>query len=165
MVIIVEFEIIDIDNSEMHEIIIGQGNFTIKTILDLYNALIGSSQGIKFGVAMNEAKPQLTRGEGNDDKLKELASKLALKIGGGHVFVCYITNAFPIHCLKAIKSIPTVVTVFAATSNPLQVIVTNTNLGRGIIGVIDGLSAMKIENEEEKKQRNELLDKFGYTTR
>ena len=159
-----EFEIIDIDNPEMFEIIIGQGNFTIKTVFDLYNALIGSSQGISFGIAMNEAKPQLTRVEGNEKVLSELASNLAVKIGGGHVFVIFIKNAFPIHCLNAIKDVGTVVNIFVATSNPLQVIVTNTNLGRGIIGVVDGLSAMKIENEEERKQRIALLSKLGYTS-
>ncbi len=144
------------------EIIIGQGNFTIKTIEDLYDAVYSSAPGIKFGAAMNEAKPKVVRVTGNDEEMKQKAAEIALKIGAGHVFVICMKNAFPIHVLNRVKQLPTVCTIYVATSNPLQVIVAETDLGRAVVGVVDGTAADHIENEEEKKQRKGLVRKLGY---
>ncbi len=156
-----ELKVIDLGTPDC-EVIIGQGNFTIKTIEDLYDAIFSSAPGIKFGAAMNEAKPRVVRVTGNDEELKKKAAEIALKIGAGHVFVICIRNAFPIHVLNAIKSLPTVCNIYAATSNPLQVIVAETELGRAVIGVVDGTAANHIEDEEERKQRKETVRKFGY---
>ena len=121
-----------------------------------------SVPGIKFGIAMNEAKPKLTRCEGNDEKLKEMAAKNCLKIGAGHVFVIMMKNAFPINVLNTVKDYPAVCSVYGASENPLQVIIGKTDLGNSVIGVVDGTAANKIENEKERKERKELLKKIGY---
>ena len=155
-------EVLNIENPDTYEIIIGQGNFSIKTIDDIYNAVFSSVPGVKFGAAMNEAKPKLTRVVGNDATLKDLAAKTCLKIGAGHVFVVYIKEAFPIHVLNAIKQLPTVANVYVATSNDLQVLVATTDLGRSIIGVVDGSASNAIETEEQRKERRDLVKKIGF---
>ncbi len=157
----VKIEVLDFGTPD-YEVIIGQGNFTIKTIEDLYDAVYSSIPGAKFGAAMNEAKPKVVRVTGTDEELKKIAADIALKIGAGHVFVVVMRGAFPIHVLNAIKSIPTVACVYLATSNPFQVIVAETDLGRSVIGVVDGTPADHVESEEEKKERKELVRKFGY---
>lgn len=154
--------IIPIKNPNTNEIIIGQGNFTIKTIDDFYDVLYSSAQGIEFGVAMNEAKPKLTRASGNNEELKNLAAETALEIGAGHVFVIYMKNAFPIHVLNAIKQMPTVANVLVASSNPLEAIVVETSLGKALLGFVDGSAAEKIENEIEKQERRDLVKKLGF---
>ncbi len=156
-----ELKIVDIGEPGC-EVIIGQGNFTIKTIEDLYDAVYSAAPGVKFGAAMNEAKPKVVRVTGNDEEMKKKAAEIALKIGAGHVFVVCMKNAFPIHVLNRIKELPTVCTIYAATSNPLQVIVAETDLGRAVIGVVDGTTADHIESAEEKRQRKELVRRFGY---
>ena len=156
-----ELKIVDIGEPGC-EVIIGQGNFTIKTIEDLYDAVYSAAPGVKFGAAMNEAKPKVVRVTGNDEEMKKKAAEIALKIGAGHVFVVCMKNAFPIHVLNRIKELPTVCTIYAATSNPLQVIVAETDLGRAVIGVVDGTAADHIESVEEKRQRKELVRRFGY---
>lgn len=158
-----EIETIDIPNPNESEIIIGLGNFTVKTIDELYTLLCSSSgAGIKFGVAMNEAKPRLVRAVGNDQELKRLASETALKIGAGHVFVVYIEGAYPLHVLNGLKHHPCVCSIYAATSNPLQILVAGTNLGRSVIGAVDGTPATAIENEEQKGERKALVKKLGF---
>lgn len=157
-----EIETIDIPNPLEAEIIIGLGNFTVKTIDDLYTLLYSSSAGIRFGAAMNEAKPKLTRAVGNDEGLKKLASEAALKIGAGHVFVVYIKGAYPLHVLNGLKHHPCVCTIYAATSNPLQILVVKTNLGRAVIGAVDGTPAIAIESEEQKEERRALVKKLGF---
>jgi len=157
-----EIDLINIEKEEGVECIIGQGNFSIFTIDDLSMKLKTSVPGIKFGIAMNEAKPKLTRCEGNDEKLKEMAAKNCLKIGAGHVFVIMMKNAFPINVLNTIKDYPAVCSVYGASENPLQVIIGKTDLGNSVIGVVDGTAANKIENEKERKERKELLKKIGY---
>ena len=154
-------EVIDFGTPD-YEVIIGQGNFTIKTIEDLYDAIYSSIPNAKFGAAMNEAKPRVVRVTGTDEELKKIAADIALKIGAGHVFVIVLRGSFPIHVLNAIKSLPTVVCIYLATSNPFQVIVAETELGRAVIGVVDGTAVDHIESEEEKSQRKELVRKFGY---
>jgi adenosine/AMP kinase len=157
-----EMNVIDIKKDDGVEFIIGQGNFSIYTVDDLARTLLTCVAGIKIGVAMNEAKPKLTRFAGNDEHLKELAANAALKIGAGHIFVIMMRGAFPINVLNNVKSHPAVCTVYGASENPFQVIVTKTNLGRSVIGVVDGTSAEKIEDKYEKKERRDILEKIGY---
>ncbi|MEM0232662.1 MAG: adenosine-specific kinase [Candidatus Nezhaarchaeales archaeon] len=143
-------------------VIIGQAHF-IKTVEDLYETLTNSSPHIKFGLAFNEASgPKLVRKDGNDPELIEAAVKTALSIGAGHVFVIFIRDAYPINVLNAIKMVPEVCRIFCATANPLQVIVVETDQGRGVIGVVDGYSVVGVENEEKEKERKEFLRKIGY---
>jgi adenosine/AMP kinase len=124
---------------------------------------MNSLPNIRFGIAFCEASgKRLIRYDGNDDELIKLAIEQARKIGAGHTFIVYIKNAYPINVLKYIKEVPEVVRIFAATANPLQVIVAETEQGRGILGVIDGNSPLGIENEENKKERYEFLRKIGY---
>lgn len=157
-----DIESIDIQNPNESEIVIGLGNFTVKTIDDLYTLLYSSSAGIKFGVAMNEAKPKLTRVAGNDEGLKKLASETALKIGAGHVFVVYIKGAYPINVLPNLKHSPCVCSIYAATSNQLQILVAKTNLGRSVIGAVDGTPAEAVENEAQREERRALVKKLGF---
>jgi len=159
----VKIEVIDIEKPEGSEIVIGQGNFSIFTVDDLARALLTAVPGIKFGIAMNEAKPQLTRFTGNDKELEEFAAKNAVRIGAGHVFVIVMRNAFPINVLNTIKNHPAVAMVYGASENPFQVIVAETELGKGVLGIVDGKAANRIEDEEQKRERRELVEKIGYT--
>ncbi|MEM0476553.1 MAG: adenosine-specific kinase [Candidatus Aenigmatarchaeota archaeon] len=157
-----KFEVIQIEIPKDANVIIGQAHF-IKTVEDLYEALMNSLPSIKFGIAFCEASgKRLIRFDGNDEELINLAVEHAKAIGAGHTFIIYIRNAYPINVLKYIKEVPEVVRIFAATANPLQVIVAETEQGRGIIGVIDGYTPLGIEDEENKKERHEFLRKIGY---
>src|SRR5262245_23093743 len=143
-------------------IILGQTHF-IKTAEDLYEILIGASPHIRFGVAFTEASgPCLIRYEGNDDDLARSAVNILQEIAAGHVFAVLIREAFPINVLNAIKSCPEVCRVYCATANPLQVVVAETDQGRGILGVIDGESPKGVEGESDKTARKALLRTFGY---
>ncbi|MEM2214495.1 MAG: adenosine-specific kinase [Candidatus Nezhaarchaeales archaeon] len=157
-----KIRVVPVEMPKGSNVIIGQAHF-IKTVEDLYEALINSSPHIKFGLAFNEASgPKLVRKDGNDPELVEVAVKTALSIGAGHVFVIFIRNAYPINVLNAIKMVPEVCRIFCATANPLQVVVVETDQGRGVIGVVDGYSAVGVENEEKEKERKEFLRKIGY---
>ena len=143
-------------------IVIGQAHF-IKTVEDLYEAVVGTVPQARFGVAFNEASgPCLTRVDGNDDDLKEIAAHNAQSIAAGHVFVLVIRNAYPINLLKAIRNVDEVCSIFCATANPVEVIVVRTEQGRGIMGVVDGNSPKGVEAEPDVRSRKELLRKFGY---
>ena len=143
-------------------IIIGQAHF-IKTVEDLYEAVVGTVPQAKFGVAFNEASgPCLTRVDGNDDDLQKIAARNAQSIAAGHVFVLVIRNAYPINLLKAIRNVDEVCSIFCATANPVEVIVVRTEQGRGIMGVVDGNSPKGVEAEPDVRSRKELLRKFGY---
>jgi adenosine/AMP kinase len=143
-------------------VIIGQSHF-IKTVEDLYEALITSVPGIKFGIAFCEASgKRLIRHEGNDEELRRLAIEAARAIGAGHVFVIYIRDAWPINVLNAIKNVHEVVRIYAATANPLQVIVGKTDQGRAVLGVVDGFTPIGVEGEEDIKERREFLRRIGY---
>jgi len=143
-------------------VILGQTHF-IKSVEDLYEALVNSVPQIKFGLAFCEASgPCLVRFEGNDEELKKLASQTAFEIGAGHFFVIYIKNAYPINVLKAIKECPEVCSIFCATANPAEVIIAETEQGRGVLGVIDGFPSKGIESEKDIKERKEFLRKIGY---
>ncbi|MCY0859006.1 MAG: adenosine-specific kinase [Sulfolobaceae archaeon] len=158
----VKIDVVRINIPEGTNVIIGQSHF-IKTVEDLYEALATSSPHLKFGIAFNEASgKRLIRTDGNDQELIKLAVEQAKKIGAGHTFVIYIKNGYPINVLNTIKNVQEVVRIFAATANPLQVLVAETDQGRGIIGVVDGFTPLGVETEEDVKERKELLRKFGY---
>ena len=158
----VELEIVKIKKPDDANIILGQAHF-IKTVEDLYEVLIGSSAGIKFGLAFCESSGACkVRSEGNDAELKRLAEENCLKIGSGHCFLILIKNAYPINVLNAIKNIPEVCQVFCASANPVEVVIAKTQQGRGILGVIDGLKPKGIESEEDITWRKDLLRKIGY---
>lgn len=158
-----KLEVVGIKNPEnRYQVVVGQANFTIFTCDDIFRALLTSVPGIKCAVAMNEAAPKLTRVTGNDETLKKLAAENALKIAASHVFVVFVENAFPINVLNPIKSHPAVCSIYVASANPIELIVAETDLGRAVLGVVDGQKVEKIENEEEKKERRELVEKLGY---
>jgi adenosine/AMP kinase len=143
-------------------VIIGQAHF-IKTIEDLYEALVQSVPGISFGAAFCEASgPCLVRHAGTDAGLEQAATEAAAAIGAGHVFVVMLGNAFPLNVLNQIKSVTEVCTIFCATANPLRVIVAEEAGGRGVAGVIDGLSPKGVEGESDQKERHAMLRRFGY---
>jgi hypothetical protein len=157
-----EINTIMLDYPEEVNIILGQTHF-IKTAEDLYEIMISSVPGIKFGLAFNEASgPCLIRAEGNDNKLKSLAISNIQKIGAGHAFIIIMGNAFPINVLNAIKQCPEVCNIFCATANPVEVIVAETEHGRGILGVIDGFAPKGIEKREDVEKRKEFLRTINY---
>ncbi|MCQ4344756.1 MAG: adenosine-specific kinase [Sulfolobales archaeon] len=158
----VKIDVVRVEIPEGTNVIIGQSHF-IKTVEDLYETLASSSPHLKFGIAFCEASgKRLVRWDGNDEELIKLAQKACLSIAAGHVFVIYIKNGYPINVLNRIKNVEEVVRIFAATANPLQVLVAETDQGRGVIGVVDGFTPLGVENEENIKERKELLRKFGY---
>jgi adenosine/AMP kinase len=143
-------------------LVLGQSHF-IKTAEDLYEALVNTVPGIKFGVAFSEASgPCLIRAEGNDDELVKSAIDNAQSIGAGHTFVVLMRNAFPINVLGRIKDVPEVCTIFCASANPVQVLVAQSAQGRGIVGVIDGSSPKGCEGEADRTARHSFLRKIGY---
>jgi adenosine/AMP kinase len=143
-------------------IIIGQSHF-IKTVEDLYEAVVNTSSSIQFGLAFNEASGVcLIRKDGNNDELVSMAVKAALAIGAGHIFILYMKEGFPIQVLPAIKDTREVVHIFCATANPVEVIVAETDQGRGVLGVVDGFSPKGVEKNKDIQERRELLRRFGY---
>ena len=143
-------------------LILGQSHF-IKTIEDLYEILVGAVPGIKFGIAFNEASgPTLVRREGNDGDLINVAVENLRAIAAGHTFLVVLKQAYPINILNAIKMCPEVCTIFCATANPVEVIVVETEQGRGILGVVDGSGPKGVEDGEATKQRKDLLRRFSY---
>jgi adenosine/AMP kinase len=157
-----ELKSITIEIPQGANIIIGQTHF-IKTAEDLYEVMVNAVPGIKFGIAFCEASgPCLIRHEGNDQLLKDVAIKNARNVAAGHTFVIIIKDAFPVNVLNAIKACPEVCSIFCATANPIQVVVAETEQGRGIIGVVDGYSPKGVEDEKDIHARKQLLRKFGY---
>lgn len=143
-------------------IILGQAHF-IKTVEDIYEAIVNTVPQMKFGVAFNEASGDcLTRFDGNDPEMIESAKQNATLIGAGHSFVVVMKDGFPINILGRIKDVPEVVAIFCATANPVEVIVAETAQGRGILGVVDGSSPKGMEGKEGQEWRHGLLRKFGY---
>ncbi len=143
-------------------VIVGQAHF-IKTVEDIYEALVQAVPGIQFGLAFAEASgPCLVRHTGTDEKLEQAAVESVSAIAAGHVFVVMLGNAFPVNVLNQIKSVSEVCTVFCATANPLCVLVVREGDGCGVIGVIDGSSPKGIEGEDEQKERHAMLRRFGY---
>lgn len=147
---------------ENGNIIVGQSHF-IKTVEDIYEAIVNTSPHIQFGVAFNEASgPCLIRFDGNDEELQKSAVDNANAIGAGHCFVVLLRNGFPINVLGRIQAVPEVVNIYCATANPVEVIVAETEQGRGILGVVDGVRPRGVESETDVKERIALLQKFGY---
>ncbi len=143
-------------------LVLGQTHF-IKTAEDLYETLVTSSPGIKFGLAFCEASGKcLVRSEGNDEELIKAAEENALALGCGHSFLIFMRNAYPINVLNAIKNVQEVCSIFCATSNPVEVISVETGQGRGILGVIDGESPKGIESSADKEERKSFLRNIGY---
>ncbi|MCL4381270.1 MAG: adenosine-specific kinase [Candidatus Marsarchaeota archaeon] len=157
-----ETNLVEIEKEEDCQVIIGQAQF-IKTAEDLYEAMVGVVPGIKFGIGFNEASgPCLTRGEGNDEALEEAAKMNAFRIGAGHSFIILFKNAFPINVLNTIKNVNEVARIFCATGNNVQVIVATTNLGKAILGVVDGINVKAIESHEHKQERRKYVRSLGY---
>ncbi|RLE80781.1 MAG: adenosine monophosphate-protein transferase [Thermoprotei archaeon] len=157
-----KFEVVEITKPEGTNVIIGQAHF-IKTTEDVYEALVSSVPGIKFGLAFCESSgKRLIRVEGNDEQLKKAAVENANKIGAGHIFVIILKDAWPINILNALKSVPEITTIHCASANPVQVVVAETQQGRGIVAVIDGLTPLGVETEEDLRERREFLRKIGY---
>ena len=157
-----ELKTVKIEMPEECNVILGTAHF-IKTVEDIYEALVNAMPNIKFGIGFCESSgPCLVRSEGNDKELKNLAIHEALKLGCGHCFIIFLKNAYPINVLDKIKQVPEVCTIHAATANPLEVIVAETEQGRGLMGVIDGFKTKGIETEKDVAERKEFLRKIGY---
>ncbi|MEM0438252.1 MAG: adenosine-specific kinase [Candidatus Micrarchaeia archaeon] len=158
----IELSLVSIDIPENTNVILGHAHF-IKTIEDLYEVMVQCSPQVKFGVAFSEASgKRLVRAEGNDKELTDKAVEEILKIGAGHTFLIFMRDAYPINVLNEIKRVPEVCRIYAATANPLQVVIAESELGRGIMGVIDGSAPLGAETEEDVIERYELLRKIGY---
>lgn len=153
---------VTIEKPDDVNLILGQSHF-IKTVEDLHEALVGAVPGIEFGLAFCEASgPALVRTSGTSDEMIELAQKNALALSAGHSFIIFLKNAFPINVLNQVKAVPEVCRIFCATANPLEVILTESEQGRGILGVIDGVSPKGVETDAEAAERQAMLRKFGY---
>jgi adenosine/AMP kinase len=143
-------------------IIVGQSHF-IKTVEDLYEAVCTTVPHAKFGLAFNESSGAcLTRVDGNDEGLRNTAARNAQALGCGHTFVLIIENAYPINVLNAIRNVPEVCSIFCATANPVEIVVAQSEQGRGVLGVIDGSSPRGVETREDVAWRHDLLRKIGY---
>ena len=157
-----ELKVVKIEKPEEVNLIFGQAHF-IKTVEDLYEALVTSVPGIKFGLAFCESSgPRLIRHTGTDPDLETLAIQNLQRIGAGHTFLIFLGNAYPINVLNAVKAVPEVVRIFAATANPLEVIVAETEQGRGVLGVVDGGTPLGIEGDEDIQKRKAFLRQIGY---
>ncbi len=143
-------------------VIIGQSHF-IKTVEDIYEAIVTTNPRMRFGIAFNEAsQDRLIRHDGNDDALRQCAIRNAKAIGAGHLFVVVMKDGFPISVLPRIREVQEVVRIFCATANPLEVLVAHTDQGRGVVGVIDGEPPLGVEDDEQIAVRKSFLRKIGY---
>jgi uncharacterized protein len=157
-----ELKIVKIEKPADMNFILGQSHF-IKTVEDLYEAIVQTVPGMKFGIGFCESSgPALVRWSGNEARLIELARKNALAIASGHAFIIFVEGGFPINILNTIKNVPEVCGIFCATANPVEVVVAETDQGRGILGVIDGAKSKGIETDADIKLRKEFLRKIGY---
>ena len=158
----VEFKAIKVKPSKECNVIVGMAHF-IKTAEDLYEALVNAVPQVKFGLGFCESSgPCLVRTEGNDPGLRRLAAEKAFEIGCGHSFIIIMKNVYPINVLDKVKAVPEVCTIFAATANPLEIIIAETEQGRGIIGVVDGYKSKGVESAENVRERREFVRKIGY---
>lgn len=157
-----KLDLVNIKNPDSKNLIFGQSHF-IKTVEDLHEAMVGAVPEIKFGLAFCEASgPCLIRTSGTDEAMVKLAVENAKLVGCGHTFFIFLENAFPINVLNAVKMVPEVVRVFAATANPLEVIVARTKQGGAVLGVVDGGTPTGVETKKDISYRKDLLRKFGY---
>ena len=157
-----ELKIVKIENPNSMNMILGQSHF-IKTVEDIYEAMVSTVPMAKFGLAFCEASDVcLVRHTGTDNEMLELAQKNAYALSAGHCFIVFMKDMFPVNVLNAIKNVPEVCRIFCATANPVEVIIAETEQGRGILGVIDGFSAKGIETEKDIDARRNLLRQIGY---
>ena len=158
-----EIKVVPIEKPEAVNFILGQSHF-IKTVEDVHEALVNAVPGIKFGLAFCEASgPCLVRASGTDDAMTELATRNAMSIGAGHSFILFLAEGFfPVNVLNVVKAVPEVAHVFCATSNPTQILVVETEQGRGIMGIVDGSSPRGVESSTDVTARKEFLRKNGY---
>jgi adenosine/AMP kinase len=157
-----ELKTVKIQKPEDLNFILGQSHF-IKTVEDIYEAMVSAVPGVKFGLAFCESSgPCLVRYTGTDDELVELAKKNAYAIASGHSFILFMKGIFPINVLNTIKNVPEVCQIFCATANPVDVVIAETDQGRGILGVVDGFASKGIETDQDIQDRKALLRKFGY---
>ncbi len=157
-----ELKTVRFEKPEELNFILGQSHF-IKTVEDLHEAVVQASPTIKFGIAFCESSgPRLVRWSGNDQELIDLAVKNARAIGAGHSFLILLREGFPINVLNAVKMVPEVCRIYCATANPVEVVVGETELGRAILGVVDGGSPLGVEDEEDIAERKAMLRRFGY---
>ena len=162
MVAMLELESVRMEIPADANIIVGQSHF-IKTVEDIYEAVVGTVPQAKFGVAFNEASGAcLIRADGNDDALKSAAIRNAQALAAGHTFVLIVQNAYPINILPALRNLPEVCSIFCATANAVEIIIARSEQGRGVMGVIDGSSPKGIEAESDVAWRHDLLRKIGY---
>jgi adenosine/AMP kinase len=155
-------EAVRLEIPEGANLILGQSHF-IKTVEDIYETMVNTAPQVKFGVAFNEASGEcLTRHDGNDAGLQDVAVRNATAIGAGHLFVLIMREGFPINVLARLKEVPEVCTIICATANPVEAIVVETEQGRGIIGVVDGSSPKGVEGADDKVARHSFLRKIGY---
>jgi len=158
----VELKVVAVEKPEELNLILGQSHF-IKTVEDLHEALVGAVPGLHFGIGFCEASgPRLVRTSGSDPELVELAARNALTIGAGHSFIVFLRDGFPVNVLNQVKLVPEVCRIYCATANSVQVIIAETEAGRGIVGVIDGGSPRGVEAESDIAARKRLLREFGY---
>lgn len=159
---IVELTLVPVEKPDDMNVIVGQAHF-IKTVEDVHEALAGAGPGLRFGLAFCEASgPCLVRRSGNDDRLVDLAVRNALAIGAGHSFIVLLEDGYPVNVLNALKQVPEVCGIHCATANPVQLVVTQTDLGRAILGVVDGSPPAEVETDADVTARKELLRAIGY---
>ncbi len=157
-----DIKVVKIEKPEDMNLILGQAHF-IKTVEDIHEAIVNTAPQMKFGIAFCESSgPALVRYSGNNDSLIELAKKNAMNIAAGHSFIIFMENGFPVNILNTVKNVPEVCRVFCATANPVEVIVAESESGRGILGVIDGVKSKGIETEADIQWRKDFLRKIGY---
>jgi adenosine/AMP kinase len=157
-----ELKTVRIDKPTDLNFILGESHF-IKTVEDIYEAIVQTVPGMKFGIGFCESSgPALVRYAGNDARLIELAQRNALSLSCGHSFIIFMESGFPVNILNTVKSVPEVCRIFCATANPVEVIVAETEQGRGILGVIDGVKTRGIETEADIHVRKDFLRKIGY---
>ncbi len=157
-----EIKMVEIDNPKGLNFILGQSHF-IKTVEDVYEALVNTVPGIKFGFAFCESSDKrLVRFTGTDNDLIELAKRNALLVGAGHSFILFLQDAYPINILKTLRTVPEIVGFYCATANPVKVAVAEEGDGRGILGVLDGMKPLGVEGDEDIRERKEFLRKIGY---
>ncbi len=157
-----ELEAVPIEKPDDVNLILGQSHF-IKTVDDVFEALAGSSPGLRFGIAFCEASgPCLVRRAGNDDELVELAVRNALAVGAGHSFVVFLREGYPVNVLNALKNVAEVCRIYCATANPVDVVIAKTAQGRALLGVVDGSPPKGVETPDDVVERKELLRRLGY---
>jgi adenosine/AMP kinase len=157
-----ELKIIKIEKPVDMNFVLGQSHF-IKTVEDIHEAMVNVNPGMKFGLAFCESSGKaLVRSSGNDQDLIKLAQKNALQLSCGHIFILFLGNAFPVSILNTLKMVPEIVSIYCATANDTEVIIAETESGRGILGVVDGVKSKGLEQEIDVKDRKDFLRKIGY---